>query len=896
MDSRCFNTDEGIIKAIGSGGVAPYTYLLKQSAILSELSNVTDTAVFENYGRGSYTVILRDTNDCEVSTTVFISSPPEIKADSLSVYDPLCNKDSVGSLVIKPTGGVPYSNDKYNYELIGPNGDTTFIAQTDKAFFSKVSVGTNYYYIFDSLNCRSDLDSVLLVAPPAVTATVIKKNETIAGASDGWAVVRATGGSGVYTYRWKDSSGNILGYSDSVYNLSAGLYTVDVWDDNLCPNGNASEGYNIEVEIEAQPRVKLYVDTVINCTYPGKSDGFVSLYSTGGWSPKKYYMKDSAYALSNNFYNLAAGTYQFFVIDSIHSIDSISVTVSSADSLSIEVITKKTLCYGSSDGEATIVVSGGTSPYSYSLDGYNFKSDNTFIGLSEGSYRVFVKDVYGNQVSREFTISQPAPLALEITDTVDTKCGLANGSVSVNASGGTAPYEYSADWTGFTSSTVLDGLSAGEHLIIVKDQNGCVDSSDVFINNSDGPKIDSIQVTDARCFNTSDGSATITSISGNAPFNIIWSNNLYEDSYTNDSLPRGEHWVKVVDSKSCFTQSTFFIGSPSKVNFSFEVKKPTCYDGCNGSVSLSLSDGIEPYNFVWKDLPGQANHYYVDSLCAGVYTVECTDGLNCVYDSSVVVLNPEKIDILADDSAYICQGQSYRLDAGYPGSSYSWSSDNGFKSSSQVIDINKAGNYYVSLITPEGCTAEDTFALYVSSHYLQADFLMPDSASVGDTVVIIEISWEAPEHISWKFPSEFWVLSNTEENVQVIPTKAGVYTVSLNAFLDRCSDYTENGIVVTPASKIDTVISPENESERYIKVRLYPNPNNGIFKLEVELREADDVTVEVFDFMGRKLTKKQGRNHKYYSFDFNISGINQGIYFLRIRTNKASRSLKFIKN
>jgi hypothetical protein len=899
LDAKCFNSANGIIKAVCSGGTENkgYTFLLRQNSLIAQLSNVQDTAVFKNYKRGVYKLTAIDANNCKVNTTTYIASPPEIKANSVSVYNPLCNKDSTGSFEIVPTGGVPYFNNTYNYMLINYRNDTTFIKQSKKAFFDNVLVGTNYYFIIDSLNCISTKDSIQLFRPAPVRAEVIKKNVSIAGASDAWAVVLASGGTGTYSYLWKNSNGKIISNSDSVYNLSSGLYTVQVWDKNLCPNENASQGYEIKVEIETQPRVKLFVDSLRNCTYPGRKDGFVSFYSIGGWKPKKYYMKDSAYALTNNFYNLAPGSYNFFVKDSINSIDSLSVTILSPDYLSIDkIITKKTLCVGSSDGQATIIVSGGTQPYLYSLDSLSFSKNKNITGLPAGNYKIFVKDVYGNIISSHFSISQPQPLTVQVTDTVQTQCGLNNGSASVLGIGGTAPYEYSIDSSSFSDNNVFKNLSAGNHKIFVTDVNQCLDSVNVFIDNSDGPKIDSIILTDATCFNTADGSAKITNITGHSPFNIIWSNNLHKNSYTNTDFSRGSHSVKVIDSKSCFTKKSFYISSPPKVDFDFEIKRPTCYGGCDGSVHLSLSNGEKPYNFIWTNLPGHDNNYFIDSLYAGTYNIKCTDALNCVYDSVVTVLNPDKIDILPLDSAYICQGQSYSLDAGHAGSKYKWTSNNGFNSNRRIVNISKAGKYHISLTTPEGCEAKDSFNLYVSEHYLQAEFLMPDSAFVGDTVVIVEISWEAPDYISWKFPKEFLILSNTNENVQIIPTKPGFYSVILNAFLGNCSDITENKIVVSPRPKSVSLNSSNKKKIKFIKsAKIYPNPNNGIFNLDITLYQKNDVSVDVYDFLGIKIQRKQGKNQSNYSFNFNLNNLNQGIYFIKIETNNVTKDIKFIK-
>jgi hypothetical protein len=175
---------------------------------------------------------------------------------------------------------------------------------------------------------------------------------------------------------------------------------------------------------------------------------------------------------------------------------------------------------------------------------------------------------------------------------------------------------------------------------------------------------------------------------------------------------------------------------------------------------------------------------------------------------------------------------------------------------------------------------------------------MQSEAEVGDTVVLVEISWEEPDSVSWEFPQELWVLSHTEQNVQLIPTMPGVYTVGLTAHLGTCSDYLEKYIAISGSGNKNFTMPNYSEDEimQFKSVNLYPNPNSGNFTLDISLYEKDDIYVEVYDLLGQlQQAHKIGKGEKDYSFNFNLNQLKKGIYFVSIRTNKGTAGIKFIK-
>ncbi len=140
-------------------------------------------------------------------------------------------------------------------------------------------------------------------------------------------------------------------------------------------------------------------------------------------------------------------------------------------------------CKDAATGE--IQVDGGvewTAPVEYAFENGPWQAGNIFTGLPIGIYKVTIRDVTGCIDSILVPITQLYPDFL-ISDTIIQKAscsGSADGSVTINLSGGKNPYQYSLDGINFQSSNVFN-LAAGNYTVFVKDNNNCTNSQAVFI-------------------------------------------------------------------------------------------------------------------------------------------------------------------------------------------------------------------------------------------------------------------------------------------------------------------------------------------------------------------------------------------------------------------------------
>jgi len=133
---------------------------------------------------------------------------------------------------------------------------------------------------------------------------------------------------------------------------------------------------------------------------------------------------------------------------------------------------------GASNGNI-IATASGASGFTYSLNGGAFQATGQFANLAPGSYTVTAKSSAGCTGSASFTLTATGGctgVTISLTPTITgvTPCVSASGSITVVASGGTAPYTYSLNSsTQFQSNNLFSGLNQGTYTIGVRDANGC---------------------------------------------------------------------------------------------------------------------------------------------------------------------------------------------------------------------------------------------------------------------------------------------------------------------------------------------------------------------------------------------------------------------------------------
>ena len=369
---------------------------------------------------------------------------------------------------------------------------------------------------------------------PTLTSTIAATNSLCTLPGTGTATITAVG-SAPYTYSWSGGA-----TTSSINNLIAGNYSCVVTNRYGCT-------LTATTSVLSPPPLSLTSITHNNVSCNGRSDGVLNLTANGGVSPFNYSWTPNVSANSSAT-NLSLGNYRCTVTDANGCTRSMSSTITQPPLLNSTMSPPVNInCNGSNTGAASVVVSGGTSPYQYNWLPGNYSTANVST-LSAGNYQVIVSDTKGCTTSSSVVITEPTPLVLSAT-TQSTFCGSSNGTVEVNVSGGRGPYSYL--WSpGNNTTNKVTGIQAGNYSVQVTDANGCVSNISASVNAIPTPALSLSSITNVTCYNGNDGSASVNISNGTAPFTYQWLPSGGNTTSANQ-LTSGNYRVNVTDANGC---------------------------------------------------------------------------------------------------------------------------------------------------------------------------------------------------------------------------------------------------------------------------------------------------------------------------------------------------------
>ena len=443
----------------------------------------------------------------------------------------------------------------------------------------------------------------------------------------------------------------------------------------------------------------------MNALCNGSSDGSATVSSAGGTAPYTYLWDDGQTTAMAG--SLSAGSYTVTVTDANGCTETQSVTVLEPTVLTSTVSSMDALCNGSSDGSATVSSAGGTAPYTYLWD--DGQTTAMAGSLAAGSYTVTVTDANGCTETQNVTVLEPIVLSSTVSSMNALCNGSSDGSATVSSAGGTAPYTYL--WDDGQTTAMAGSLAAGNYTVTVTDANGCTETQNVTVLE---PIVLSSTVSsmNALCNGSSDGSATVSSAGGTAPYTYLW-----DDGQTTamaGSLAAGNYTVTVTDANGCTeTQSATVLEPSSILVTTTSQDSVSCYGLSDGSASIAAFGGTGTIMYMWDSTAGSQNTDTATNLTQGVYLVSMTDANGCYEDTTVTVLEPSPILVTSTSQDSVsCYGLSDGLAsiAAFGGTGtimYMWDSTAGSQNTDTATNLTQ-GIYLVSMTDANGCYEDTT--------------------------------------------------------------------------------------------------------------------------------------------------------------------------------------------
>jgi PKD repeat protein len=366
---------------------------------------------------------------------------------------------------------------------------------------------------------------------------------------------------------------------------------------------------------------------------------------------------------------------------------------------------------GSCDGTATVNVTGGIGPYTYTWNDPGSQNTATAAGLCAGSYNVLVDDANGCSRSSGITVTDAAAISISVA-AVDESCGNGNGTATATPSGGTGPYIYAWDDPGTQTTQTAVGLSAGTYNVTITDASGCEVSTDLFsaaiISSTPLVSDATATATNITCNGAADGMAIANATTGITPYTYAWDDPGNQTTQTAIGLLIGTYTVTVTDAFGCFMiATTAAITEPSAIVLSTSSTDATC-GNADGSATVSItSGGTPPFSYLWDDSGAQTTAI-ASNLLAGGYSVTVTDANGCTETATATVTDIGAPTANATGSSLICNGDSdgtatVTVTGGAPPYAYSWNSSP-VQTDSTATGLT-GGTYTATVTDAIGCIA-----------------------------------------------------------------------------------------------------------------------------------------------------------------------------------------------
>ncbi len=842
-DVKCFGSTQGSASASAVGGTPNYTYTWS--------NGVTGLSTVNGLTAGTYTVSVFDANGCLASSTVSITQPAVLLSPAAGISGTCGNSN--GQVSVNPSGGMPgyaysWSSGAVSQTVTGLSANTYTVTVTDVNGCTSVSsvvlnnltgptatiqsestigcngassgsasvttfggtsgftyswtpsggtgitasnLGANSYTVTvtDANGCTGTA-SVTLTQPSALVATPASL-PTACGSSNGQVSVSASGGNPAYSFSWSGGAS-----SQTVTGLGAGSYTVTVTDMNGCSLSTQASIANL-----SGPTVAVNSDVNVSCF--GMSNGSVSASVSGG-SPTYTYSWSNGQTGVSSLNGLAAGTYSVTVIDVNGCLASGTTVVSEPGVLNPGFTSSSNIpCFGALSGSVVSSVTGGTPSYSYSWS--NGASGSSVSGIAAGSYTLTVTDANGCSASQSIVLTQ----AVQIKDTISSSaaaCGSKNGSVSVQASGGTGSYLFS--WSngssGFsTGGSLVSGLPGGSYTVTITDGNSCTKTDAATVVNTGASGL-SVTGSQTICIGQT-AAISANALGGTAPYTYSWSDSA---GYTGpgprmvDPVKSTSYSVSVIDSGGCASVVQVI---KVTVNPPLSLSAPTgTVNSCNGSsVTLNASGSGGnggPYTYSWSPVSSSSDSVQVSPTSFTTYTVTVMDGCSPAATTviSVTVHTPPSVNISSDVTSGcgvpFCVQFSSTSSASCISTMWNFGDKDSVSASNPKHCYASPGSYTVGMICTDvnGCTASAVVSNMVnvySSPVAKFSF-SPSTGIKMDSVVSFTSLSTGATALLWNFGDSASGSQNHSVVLNPFHTymDSGSYCVKLMAFNNSCVD------------------------------------------------------------------------------------------------------------
>jgi large repetitive protein len=648
---------------------------------------------------GTYTILASDANNCTTFLISTIVPSPSIIIDSIVASKETCLPGNDAVLQIFANGGL--GNLYYN---IGGNSQIANM-------FSGLNANNYTVLVFDSLQCADTMQFIVIKNANPNFSNIVQVLPLCSGDSNG--VISALG-NGVGPIQYSIFPNGITNNIGIFNNLIASNYTISITD---------SVGCSIDTFLQLLEPIAISFSS-INIIQPncfGDNNGVINVMSNGGTGTLQFNLLPINLSNTSGIFSaMNAGNYTIQISDSNSCAKDSSISMNQPSVIILQLDSfKNLLCANIQDAFIKVSAIGGVSNYQYTLlPGSIQNNTGLFQNLLAGNYTIIVADGNGCSTSILQVISSPVSITLSLPTVVNNKCfGDTLGSISLLATGGVGLFNYQLMPNNISNNNgVFLFLAGGNYSIIVKDGNGCIESTIASIGLGSRILFDSLSIQNVLCQDNKNGFIYASASGGLPPYKYALDSSGFSFNKWYKFLTAGVYHLQIIDDKGCKADTLIPLLPNNIFNIQLIENLPiSCITFANGMIQVSAFGTDTFANYSFQILPNNISNSsgLFDNLTAGIYTIIARDGNGCmssiiaeVLDNGVpIVINITTKDITCFGNNALGEASATALGGVLP-YTYIWNNNPNLNSASPINM--EAGLYTVVVTDADNCTASNT--------------------------------------------------------------------------------------------------------------------------------------------------------------------------------------------
>ncbi|MBZ9779089.1 gliding motility-associated C-terminal domain-containing protein [Psychroflexus sp. CAK8W] len=838
----CLNAPASELNVEVSGGVGPFNYqwyvnTTADTTTGTEITDETNSSFTPPTDQEGilfyYVVISQEAAGCEtISIPARIRVEPQPVINQQPQSEELCLNaiPNLLSVNLNFSLGTPtyqwFENDESSNiggtAIAGAN-QPTFLPPTDVA-------GEQFYYAvvsFDNSSCGPVVsDPATLIVVPFAEINPIEDIEVCRGDEIGGINFSTTAPTMITSYEWTNSNPEIGLAANGTGNIPVFTATnttgvtqtavITVTSESSFsgdPCGQSTTQFTISVPSEV-------IDNAVISNFNGNqtscfdaNDGSIQISPSGGTpisANQSYrYNWTGPNGFSSNqedIFNLRQGTYDLEITDGFGCVYNFSYEIEAPEELIVtEDAVLNIQCHGEFTGKILISLTGGTGNYSYSWlkDGMLVATTQDLENIGAGYYTVIATDQNNCTVVKDFEVTEPAPIEIEVheksaivctdeisipkNETSKTVGDEFNGFINISVEGGTPlqtgpnEFTYQYEWKNAVNQVIsteknLTGVGPGSYSVDVYDNLTCIASKDVELIMPDPIKIE-VSSRDETCAFSEDGQISLDIEGGTAPYNVEWNNGASGKELS--QLQPGSYTANITDKYNCEISIDVEIEGVDALVGDYTSDNISCFNASDGFISVDVEGGRKfangSYNYQWSGPDGfTSSEPVLNNLDKGVYSLNVTDASGCSINLVQEITEPEVLDVNYNTTLANCFGIddgtiTLFVEGGTPPYSSNFGSV-GSDDSTFLFDGLSPGSYDIEVMDDNGCMQvlkieiEQDFINNIAPPTGDAyqEFCIEDQPTVSDLSVSgMDIKWYLSPSDTAALPEDYLITAST---------------------------------------------------------------------------------------------------------------------------------------